>query len=118
MDYGVSVVWFPVSDMQRAVSFYEETLGLSRKNVQDEWAELEVGGLTVGLNAREEESASGQGGGVLAFSAEGGIEEAVKELEGKGVEFVGGISDHPWGRIAAFEDPDGNALQLYAPPSS
>lgn len=55
---------------------------------------------------------------MLAFRSEGGIEEAVKELEEKGVEFPGWISDHPWGRIAAFEDPDGNALQLYAPPES
>ena len=31
--------------------------------------------------------------------------------------FPGGISDHPWGRIAPFADPDGNELQIYAPPA-
>jgi len=40
----------------------------------------------------------------------------VRRLQGAGVEFVGGISEHPWGRIAAFHDPDGNSLELYEPP--
>ncbi len=39
-------------------------------------------------------------------------------LRGKGVEFASGISDHPWGRVATFRDPDGNDLQLYEPPQT
>ena len=117
MVQGVSVIWFPVTDMDRAVKFYGETLGLDEVRNEGEWAELETGGLKVGLNARDEETPDGDGGGVLAFQPEGGIDDAVSELEGKGVEFAGGISEHPWGRIAAFTDPDGNALQLYEPPA-
>jgi len=53
----------------------------------------------------------------LAFRPDGEIDDTVSELEGKGVEFAaGGISEHPWGRVATFKDPDGNDLQLYAPP--
>lgn len=33
------------------------------------------------------------------------------------VEPDGEVSEHPWGRIAPFQDPDGNDLQLYAPPA-
>jgi predicted enzyme related to lactoylglutathione lyase len=117
MDYGVSVVWFPVTDMDRAVAFYEGTLGLKKAGAEAEWAEFEVGGVTVGLNAREEESPGGDGGGVLAFSPTGSLEDAVEELKAKDVEFAGGISEHAWGRIAAFTDPDGNALQLYEAPA-
>jgi catechol 2,3-dioxygenase-like lactoylglutathione lyase family enzyme len=47
-----------------------------------------------------------------------GIESAVEELKGKGVEFAGDVSDHPWGRVASFKDPDGNDLQLYEPPAA
>ena len=43
--------------------------------------------------------------------------ENFDQLKGKGVEFSGGISDHPWGRIAPFKDSEGNDLQFYAPPS-
>ena len=40
----------------------------------------------------------------------------VERLRERGVEFAGEISEHPWGRIVPFKDPDGNDLQLYAPP--
>ena len=118
MVHGVSVVWLPVTDMQRAVDFYSGTLGLSVGQQESEWAELEANGLKIGLNARDKESPSGDGGAVVAFQAEGGLEGAVQELEGAGVQLDGGISEHPWGRIAAFRDPDGNALQFYEPPKS
>ena len=113
---GIATVWFPVDDMQRAVSFYADTLGLEITNQQEEWAELKANELTIGLNARDEESTSGDGGAVIAFSTDGSLEDAVEQLGGKGVEFTDGISEHPWGRIAAFRDSEGNALQLYEPP--
>jgi Glyoxalase/Bleomycin resistance protein/Dioxygenase superfamily len=69
---GISAVWLPVSDMDRAVACYGGTLGL---------------------------------------------EDEVARLEDGGVEFSGEISEHPWGRIVPFKDPDGNDLQLYAPPA-
>lgn len=117
MNLDVSVVWFPVSDLERSLGFYEQTLGLKRVSSDDDWAELESNGLRIGLNAHDEESPHGDGGGVLAFSPDGGIEETVRELTDRGVKFDDGISDHPWGRVAAFTDPDGNALQLYEAPS-
>jgi len=118
MVHGVSVVWLPVTDMQRAVDFYSGTLGLTVGQRQEEWTELEANGLKIGLNARDEESPAGDGGAVVAFQPEGGIEGAVEELKGAGADVDGNISEHPWGRIAAFRDPDGNALQLYEPPKS
>jgi len=113
---GVSVVWLPVSDMQRAVGFYSDTLGLSVDSQQDEWAELSTDGLKIGLNARDEETPGGEGGAVLAFRPAASIDEAVSDLKGKGVDFAGDVSEHPWGKVASFHDPDGNSLQLYEPP--
>jgi predicted enzyme related to lactoylglutathione lyase len=112
---GVSAVWLPVDDMDRAVKFYGQTLGLSVNQHDDDWSEVEVDGLKIGLNARE--SPSGDGGALIAFSADGEIEDEVERLKGEGVQFTGEISEHPWGRIAPFADPDGNDLQLYAPPA-
>lgn len=116
MVHGVANVWVPVTDMSRAVRFYGETLGLRAVQQDDAWSEFDANGLRVGLNAREAESPAGGGGAVIAFQPEGGLDAAVQELRGQGVEFVGDISDHPWGRIASFRDPDGNDLQLYEPP--
>ena len=112
---GTSVVWLPVTDVKRAVEFYRDTLGLSESRVEDDWAELEAGSVKIGLNGSE--SPGGDGGAVIAFSPEGGLDSAVEELRGKGVEIAGDVSEHPWGRLATIKDPDGNDIQLYEPPS-
>jgi len=117
MVHDVSVVWLPVTDTARSVNFYGQTLGMEVAQQEEQWAELQAGTLRIGLNGREQE-APGEGGAVIAFRAEGAIDAAVEELQGKGVEFVGGVSDHPWGRVASFKDPDGNDLQLFEPPSA
>jgi len=116
MVHGVAAVWLPVDDMQRAVGFYRDVLGLSVTRQESDWAELEANGLRLGLNASESETPGGEGGAVVSFQPDGGLDDAVQELQAQGVSFAGGISEHPWGRIAAMHDPDGNSLQLYEPP--
>jgi predicted enzyme related to lactoylglutathione lyase len=112
---GVSAVWLPVGDMDRAVRFYGDVLGLEVTERDGDWSEIDVDGLSIGLNASE--SPSGDGGALIAFGADGSLEDEVERLKGSGVEFSGEISEHPWGRIVPFKDPDGNDLQLYAPPA-
>lgn len=117
MASGVAAVWVPVDDMTRAVAFYRDTLGLSVRDEGDDWSELTIDGLTVGLNAREDTHDGHGGGAVITFTPDAGLEAEVERLEGEGVQFAGGISEHPWGRLVTFTDPDGNDLQLYAPPA-
>jgi predicted enzyme related to lactoylglutathione lyase len=117
MVHGTAVVWLPVSDMQRSLAFYRDTLGLAEVRVEGEWAELDANGLHLGLNGTEPVHEGETGGGVVAFQPEGDLDDAVEGLRGQGVDFADGISDHPWGRIAPFSDPDGNDLQLYEPPA-
>jgi predicted enzyme related to lactoylglutathione lyase len=112
---GTSVVWLPVSDINRSLSFYRDQLGLSELEHEDDWAQLDANGLHIGLNARE--SPDGDGGAVIAFRPEKGLESAIKELRESGADVPGDISEHPWGRVATFKDPDGNDLQLYEPPA-
>jgi catechol 2,3-dioxygenase-like lactoylglutathione lyase family enzyme len=113
---GASVVWLPVSDLDRAVEFYRDRLGLQERQHESDWAELEADGLRLGLNARE--SPGGSGGAVIAFRPRDGLDRACAELREQAVEFADGISEHPWGRVAPFKDPDGNDLQLYEPPKA
>jgi catechol 2,3-dioxygenase-like lactoylglutathione lyase family enzyme len=116
MIHGTSVVWLPVSDLQRSLTFYRDTLGLGEIRAEGDWAELDANGLRLGLNASEDPR--GDGGAIIAFQPEGGVDGAVEELRSNGVEVPGDVSDHPWGRLATFKDPDGNDLQVYEPPSS
>jgi predicted enzyme related to lactoylglutathione lyase len=107
----------PVQDADRAVDFYENTLGLEVVKRDGPWAEVNANGLRIGLNGREQRGAHSSGGGpVITFQTEGSLEDAVQELKGEGVEFPAEISEHDWGRVATFKDPEGNDLQLYEPP--
>jgi predicted enzyme related to lactoylglutathione lyase len=112
----VATVWVPVDDMARAISFYTDKLGLELRSEGEDWSEIDAGNLMIGLNAREGTSAHADGGAVITFTPEGGIDAEVARLTESGVEFIGGISDHPWGRIAPFKDSEGNDLQFYGPP--
>lgn len=118
MATGVASVWVPVEDMDRAVAFYGDTLGLGVTSTSEDWSEIDAGGVMIGLNAREATAHGGEpGGAVITFQPDGSIDDEVKRLQDDGVEFTGGISDHPWGRIAPFRDSEGNDLQFYAPPA-
>ena len=83
------------------------------------WAEVDANGLNMGLNGREPGGGTQAGGGpVITFQPrEVGLEVAVEELQGKGVEFPAQISEHEWGRVATFKDSECNDLQLYEPRS-
>ena len=115
---GVANVWVPVEEIERALDFYQNTLGFSLIKRDGPWAEVDASGLNIGLNGREPEGAQSSGGPVITFQPESGLDTTVEELKGKGVEFPGGISEHDWGRVATFNDTEGNDLQLYEPPSS
>ena len=41
------------------------------------------------------------------------IEAAKAELEGKGVKLLGGVFNYGAVKLAAFEDVNGNVLQIY-----
>lgn len=113
---GVSTVWVPAEDIERAAAFYRDKLGLEVVDHDGDWAEVTAGDLTIGLNASEPEGAGGSGGPVIAFRPDDDIDAAVSGLRERGVEIAGEVSEHPWGRIATFKDSEGNDLQLYTPP--
>ncbi len=106
---SIAAVWLPVTDMEASVSFYRDKLGLEVVESEGGWTEVTAGDQIIGLNTGE--SPAGDGGAVIAFAVTG-IEDTVAKLKESGVEFTGEISDHPWGKIAPFADPDGNVLQV------
>ncbi|MBA2441289.1 MAG: VOC family protein [Rubrobacter sp.] len=119
MIQGVSNIWMPVEDTDRAVDFYQNKLGLPVIKRDGAWAELEADGLRIGLNGREPQGARIGGGPVLTFRpTEQSLEDAVSDFQSRGIEFPAGVSDHDWGRVATFKDSEGNDLQLYEPPKS
>jgi catechol 2,3-dioxygenase-like lactoylglutathione lyase family enzyme len=113
----VDDVFFNVDDMEKAVAFYRDKLGLPVKYESTNWVELDAGNMTIALRkhgsgpAGRPELGVGEGA-TLVFKVDD-IEATKAELEGKGVKFIGGVFDYGSVRLAAFEDLNGNVLQIY-----
>jgi catechol 2,3-dioxygenase-like lactoylglutathione lyase family enzyme len=107
-----------VSDMDRAVDFYSQTLGLKvTYRAGNEWCGIDAGdGLKLGLHPASERSPTpgANGATILGFGVSKPIDEVVSTLRQKGVTFKGPIIDDAKGsiRLAYFSDPDGNDLYL------
>ncbi len=104
-----------VANMDRAVRFYTEILGLKLAyRFGDHWASVELGkDLTIGLHPASGETPAGRKGSMaIGLELSGSIEDAMKSLEAKGVKFQRPVNEGKSGKFVAFEDPDGNALYL------
>ncbi len=105
-----------VTEMERAVRFYTETLGLKLVyRFGDHWASVELGrGLTIGLHpaAQAVAAEARKGSPSIGLELTGRIEDAMRTLAEKGVRFSGVADEGKAGKFAHFEDPDGNPLYL------
>jgi catechol 2,3-dioxygenase-like lactoylglutathione lyase family enzyme len=108
----LDLVFYWVSDLDRAVAFYEAALGLRLlRRDADNWAEFDAGGRRFALHSVAEGQPLAPGGATAVFSVDD-LDRAKADLTARGVEFghegdVGGYA-----RFASFTDPDGNAVQL------
>lgn len=98
-----------VGDMDAAVRFYTEALGLKLlERYGNHWASIDGGhGLTIGLHPASAQNPAGRVGSMtIGFNASEPIHEAVEELKGRGVVFRGDIVDDTQLLIANFQDSD------------
>src|SRR3954463_12416667 len=120
---GVDFIAVPTRDVEKAMTFYEDVLGLERSK---QWGnmpahEFETGSLTIAVMQSD------------AFGLEfkphthpialrvDDVAAAKAELESRGVEFRTDIIDSGVCHQAIFADPDGNTLDIhhrYAPPEA
>ena len=106
-----------VSNMDRAVQFYTEVLGLRLTNrFGNDWATVEAGkGLTIGLHPASPKYPSPGTKGAIALGLE--IDEPIvgvlARLSEKGVQIKGSIVRGDSGNFANLEDPDGNLIYLW-----
>jgi catechol 2,3-dioxygenase-like lactoylglutathione lyase family enzyme len=102
----------PSRDAEQTARFYRETLGLR----PDEHSQYEfwAGGTCLGIwePARFGQEFEPQRNGHLALHVED-VEAARRELESKGVEFLGETIETGVCHMALFRDPDGNDLMLH-----
>src|SRR5436305_14972595 len=107
MFYGGNVTVY-VSNMDSAVRFYSETLGLRLAyRFGDQFASVEAGkGLTIGLHPASTEFPAGRRGSMaIGLELHESIRDVVRTLESRGVRFLGFIHDDKSGPYAHFGEP-------------
>lgn len=109
---AMAFVAYSVKDVQRAVAFYRDIVGLTPGELfGDHWAEFEVGGTTFGVG-------NGEPLGIApgsSFSVTFEVDDLAKthdELTARGVN-VTDINDMRTCRFCFATDPDGNRFGLH-----
>jgi len=111
---GVSVVSVPVSDQDRAASYYTSYLGF--RIVEDQqmgpdmrWVQLGCDGqaTTITLTTWFDQMPAGSIAGLLIDVED--VDGVHAQMTGDGLE-CSALGDEPWGRFFMTKDPDGNGL--------
>jgi catechol 2,3-dioxygenase-like lactoylglutathione lyase family enzyme len=121
MDWKLELVILPVTDVDRAKSFYVDQVGFNADHDAVPFAGLRFVQLTppgsacsiaFGQGITQAEPGTVQGMQIVVSD----IEAAHAHLKGRGVA-VSDIDDQAWGRFVYFSDPDGNkwAVQQLPP---
>ncbi len=110
--HSLDHVYYWVSDMDRAVRFYRDVLGLalSRRD-GGAWAAFDVAGRTLALHGAVEGHMPPTGGATAVFEV-GDLDQAKAVLGTRGVSFDHNGEVEGYARFASFRDPDGNTLQI------
>jgi catechol 2,3-dioxygenase-like lactoylglutathione lyase family enzyme len=112
MDWKLELVAIPVSDVDRAKTFYTEKLGFNADHdltVSDEirFVQLTPPGsacsIALGKGVVDAPPGSVQGMQLVVSD----VQAAHAELAGRGVE-VSEVQEFPWGSFVFLKDPDGN----------
>lgn len=118
MDARLDRITVLVADMDRAVTFYRDVLGLAPLEVSAWWSEFETGGTRLALHRGPRAEGAGARGGTdagtlhIAFDVPD-IDAACSELRAKGVEVDGPrLLEGMELRLATFADPDGASLGI------
>jgi methylmalonyl-CoA/ethylmalonyl-CoA epimerase len=112
----VSVVILGVTDLNRAIEFYRERLGLKMTSTNEDFAFFDGGGFTIALRGGRPKSDPADLMSVeIAFAVEH-VKAAHQALRTLGVEFKREpriITGTTW--ATDFRDPDGHVLSIVGP---
>ncbi len=103
-------VYYHVTDIERAITFYRDTLGIPLVS-RDYVARFDLDGVLFELVPNPPGPLPGTGNARVSLGVKD-IAEATRQLQAKGVQTTP-IKKEPGGLLSYFHDPDGNELCLW-----
>ena len=116
-------MYYNVANMDRAVAFYRDVLGMRLLDSNPSWSSLDCFGARIGLHSSDgrpvpavpRDAFGALAGATLTLRATD-LDADVAHLRRNGIEVIA-ASDNPWGRVAVFLDTEGNVLKLMQVPT-
>ncbi|HVO61515.1 MAG TPA: VOC family protein [Terriglobales bacterium] len=108
MEKKISVVLIGVKDMDRAVRFYRDLLGLTVKFQTDSYTEFATRGAVLALEKRDEVVANGP---AFTFPT-ADIQYDRGYLEKAGVKFWKDLREEDFGWVMMPQDSEGNVFEI------
>lgn len=94
-------------------AFLRDKLGLKGTDTGDGWLIFDAPAADLGVHPTGENEAP-SGTPDISFYCDD-IDQTVRELEARGVEFTQDVEDHGYGLVTFFKVPGDFAIQLYQP---
>ena len=94
-------------------AFMRDKLGFKGVDLGDGWLIFDAPEADIGVHPTDGEDAA-SGTPDISFYCDD-INETVRELKSRGVEFTQDVEDHGYGLVTFFKVPGGFKLQLYQP---
>lgn len=110
---GIDFIYIAVSDFDKALVFYRDTLGLKPyKEPNGAWVEFEIGNATLSVGKFDDYKPKERYGTTVGLAVDD-VPNAIKELSEKGVKVEGDVQDWKVCHSATILDPDGNKIMLH-----
>lgn len=109
----VGAVILLVSNMEKSIKFYSDTLELPIKSRSKDWTEFFNNDTVLALHpAPEKKKMLKTGSGTLVGFEVTDLDSTVKKLKEKRVKFFKRPKEEPFGKHAIVQDPDGHLISI------
>lgn len=108
----VGAVILLVSNMEKSVKFYHDTLGLPIKTKSKDWTELFNNDTVLALHPARKKSKLKTGSGILVGFEVSDLDSTMKSLKTKKVKLYKKPREEPFGKHAILQDPDGHLISI------
>jgi len=104
--------------MKKSIDFYNNVLGMEKKQESEDWVEFLKQGTVLALHPAKKKTKNHRlqeatkGGNILIGFNVSDLESVCNDLNKKNVKFYKNLKNESFGKHAIIEDPEGNLISL------